>query len=328
MTTLAIVHPTDLVGKELCEQLEGQRNAWQELRLLSTQSDEIGTLAQVRGEAALVLAASEDSLAGVDVAFFCGPIAANRPLLAATPAATAKIVLSPDATLADGHPTVAEINLETATRELTLLSPHAGVIGLAHLLAPLLPLAPQTAIATLLQPLSVFGTQGLDEALEQTRNLLTFQPRPSGILPTQVAFNLFPAQGANAHLVDLLHTVLRSATASQPQARLSEVSLQVLQAGIFHSFGISLYLRFAPDPGLAAVRSALQSHLVNELVDEPELLGPIDAAARDEVLIGPISPAPGQPGGYWIWAVLDNLTRGGVTNALQILDAITFQVAH
>jgi aspartate-semialdehyde dehydrogenase len=34
--------------------------------------------------------------------------------------------------------------------------------------------------------------------------------------------------------------------------------------------------------------------------------------------VGEIRSAPGQPGAVWLWAALDNLTRGGATNAIEI----------
>ena len=33
------------------------------------------------------------------------------------------------------------------------------------------------------------------------------------------------------------------------------------------------------------------------------------------------TPVPGQPGRYWLHAVMDNLTRGGALNALEIAAA-------
>ena len=46
--------------------------------------------------------------------------------------------------------------------------------------------------------------------------------------------------------------------------------------------------------------------------------GPIAAAGSKKVLLGPVEPASGQPGRYWLRAVMDNLTRGGAVNALEI----------
>jgi len=54
-------------------------------------------------------------------------------------------------------------------------------------------------------------------------------------------------------------------------------------------------------------------------VDE-DPLGPIDAAATDDVLLGHLRSE--SPGSYWLWSVMDNLTRGGASNAIAIAEAL------
>ncbi|MCP4659478.1 MAG: hypothetical protein GY856_29070 [bacterium] len=320
MSILALIHPTGLSGIELRESLELRRDLWQEMLLLTTTEEELGTLTEVRGAAAMVTAIEENSFDGVDVAFFCGGMAESRPVLEALPSATAGIMLAPDAEPEDGHPIVAGVNLETATRDQILISPHPGTVVLAHLLYPLLPFGPRRATATLLQPVSVHGKAGLDELFEQTRSILTFDPKkPHDVFAAQVAFNVTPAGPAPEHLGDQLRTVLKTDLG---------LSVQTMQAGIFHGCGVSLHVRLDDDPGAEECGRALADHLFNEIVEDPELLGPIDAAGRAEVLVGEVRPDPGQRGGYWIWAVMDNLTCGGALNAIQILEAVGRQVTH
>ncbi len=320
MSTLALIHPTGLIGTELRESLELRRDLWQEMLLLTTTDEELGTLTEVRGVAAMVTGFERGSLDGVDVTFFCGGMDESQPVLEALPPATAGILLAPDAEPQDGHPIVAGVNLETATRDQILISPHPGTVVLAHLLWPLLPFGPRRATATLLQPVSVHGKAGLDELFEQTRSILTFDPKkPHDVFAAQIAFNVTPAGPAPAHLGDQLRTVLKTDLT---------LSAQTMQAGIFHGYGVSLYVRLEQDPGVEQCAQALADHPFNEIVEEPELLGPIDAAGQAEVLVGEVQPDPGQSGGYWIWAVMDNLTCGGALNAIQILEAIGHQMTH
>jgi aspartate-semialdehyde dehydrogenase len=46
--------------------------------------------------------------------------------------------------------------------------------------------------------------------------------------------------------------------------------------------------------------------------------GPIDVVGRDEILVGPARQDPDRPDACWIWAVMDNLTLGGATNAVAL----------
>ncbi|HZI63277.1 MAG TPA: Asd/ArgC dimerization domain-containing protein, partial [Thermoanaerobaculia bacterium] len=252
------------------------------------------------------------ALEGVDLAFFCGDIEGNRPLLDRLPSETTAIVLSPDATRGDGVPVVAGINLDEATVGQVLISPHPGAVALAHLLFPLQPLGLESAVATLVQPVSMREEPALHELFEQTRRILSFSDQRPGMFGKQLAFNLLPAAAA-ANLTGELSGLVGGEL---------ELAVQVVQGGVFHGFALSVYTRFGGDPGLAAVREALRRHPHLELVRRPELLGPIDAAGKDAVLVGLIEPEPRRAGGYWLWAVMDNLTRGGALNALEIAAAV------
>lgn len=312
MTILAIVHPTDLVATDLREKLEARPELWQEMRLFALDPDEVGTLSEVRGRPALVTGLEEDSFDNVDVAFLCGDMARLRPLFATIPPRTTVILLAGDATPEEAHPVVIGIEAGQLPADRPLLSPHAAVIGLAHLLHPLAAFAPAFAAATVLQPVSTLGKEALEELFEQSREVLTFQPQSHRLLPSQFAFNVLAGDLPGARLEAQLAQVL-----GQPEL---PVSIAVLRAGIFHGFGISLHCRLEADPGADAVRAALGEHPVIELVEDHELLGTLEVAASEEVMVGAVERSPG--GTYRIWALIDNLTRGGATNALGILEAL------
>ncbi len=313
MTRLAIVHPTTLLGKELRERLGEHPSLGDQVALLTTDDEEVGTLTEVGGAAAIVNRCEPDGLEGVDLAFFCGPMAANRPLLDELPNDTTAVVLSLDATRGDGLPVVAGVNLEAASPGQVLISPHPGAIAVAHLLHPLAPLRLEQAIVTLVQPASMREEPALHELFEQTRRFLTFAAQEPGLFGHQLAFNLLPIDGDGDAVVGHLGAVLGESL---------DVSVQIVQGGVFHSFAISLYARFAADPGADGVRAALKGAPHVEIARQPQHLGPIDAASRNQVLVGRIHPDPRHPGGYWLWAAMDNLTRGGALNAIEIATAV------
>jgi aspartate-semialdehyde dehydrogenase len=212
---------------------------------------------------------------------------------------------------------VAGVNLPDRLDEAIVLSPHPGAVLLSLVLQPLLPLGLARAEATLLQPISVFPAESLDQLFEQARGLLAFQKQPESVhWRRQLAFNLQSAEegdaGAGARLREEVAAVLGGR---------AEVTAALVQAGVFHGFGASIHLAFAPDPGIEAVRDALAEGPRLRWADQ-EALGPVDVAGGDEVLLGPLR-ADRQPGGsYWLWAVMDNLTRGGASNALAIAEAL------
>jgi aspartate-semialdehyde dehydrogenase len=317
VTRIALLHPSNLLGRELREALDRHPELWRELILLTTHEEEVGSLTEVRGSAAMVQAYTPEAMAEVDLVLFCGPLDANRTILEALPPGTTAVVLSPDAGLETGRPLVAAVNLAEAYRGELLLSPHPAVIALAQLLHPLAQLGLESAAATVVLPVSTREQPALDELFEQTRAILAFaEKKPQSIFGRQMAFNLVPAPDnhpGSAEIAALLESVLGGG----PQ-----VSAQLLEGGIFHSVSVSLHLRFADDPGLEAVRGAYEDHPFIALEDSDDAPGPIDAANREELLLGRIARDPHAPGSYWLWAVMDNLTHGGADNAVAIVEKV------
>jgi aspartate-semialdehyde dehydrogenase len=312
VTAIAILHPINLLGKELRETLGARHPDWPDVRLLSTREDEIGTLTEVAGAAALVGRYEPETLNGVDVAFFCGAAEESRPLLAELPAETLGLLLSLDATPEDGLPVVAGVNGDAARGHRTLVSPHPAAVLLAHLLHPLRAFAPKEAVATVIQPASMRGQAGLEELFEHTRQIVAMTKRtPTPIFGTQLAFNVLPAVTPAEAIAAQLQSVL----AGPPP-----VALQVLQGSVFHAVAASLFVRCGSNPTLQAFRKALGENPVLEAADKPRLLGPIDAAASDKVIFGALRKD--DAGGFWLWAVMDNLTRGGAVNAIEIAEAV------
>ena len=308
MSTIAIVHPMSLLGKELRETLERLPAVGRDVRLLSNREDEIGTLTEVAGAASMVTRYEPEKLKGVGVAFLCGTMEDNRPLLAEIPPETTAVLLSLDATAADGQAVVAGVNDKAAGGHRVLLSPHPGVVLLAHLLDALRELKVEEAVATLVQPASMRDDAGLEELFEQTRQIVAMTRRsPTPVFGAQLAFNLLPVPLPADPLTGQLQAVLPG----------MPLALQILQGGVFHSVSASLYVRCAGSPTPQAIRKALAGHPHLEAADRPKHLGPIDAAASDKVIYGSVRKDEAG-GGFWLWAVMDNLTRGGALNALEI----------
>jgi aspartate-semialdehyde dehydrogenase len=313
VTAIAIVHPMNLLGKELRESLDRVPRFSGDVRLLSGREDEIGTLTEVAGAASLVTRYEPEALAGVSVAFLCGTMEDNRPILADLPAETTAILLSLDATIEDGQPVVAGVNDEAAGRHRVLLSPHPGVVLLASVLDALRGLGPEEAVATLIQPASVRDDAGIEELFEQTRQIVAMTGRTATpVFGAQLAFNLLPVPLAADPVAAQLHAVLAGPPA---------VALQLLQGAIFHSLSASLYVRCRESAGPQAVRRMLAAHPHLEAADKPRSLGPAEAAASDKILYGNVRKDEAG-GGLWLWAVMDNLTRGGALNAIAIAEAV------
>ncbi len=312
MSTIAILHPASLVGKELREALESRMKEWREVRLLSTDPEEVGTLTEVLGAAALVQRYEPESLKNVSTVYFCGPIEKNRPVFDDVPPGAVAVVLSPDAGPADGEPAVAGVNSDAVRAGTRLLSPHPALVLLAHVIAPLRAFQPVDMVATLIQPASVQGDAGIQELFEQTREIVAMIARkPTPIYGAQLSFNLLPTASETLPLSELLQKIV-------PET--PPIPLQVLQGGIFHGLAASLYVRFGGSANPKAIHKALKANPYIELAKDPGHLGPIDSATSDKVLVGAVREDAS--GGFWFWAVMDNLTRGMALNAVEVAEAV------
>lgn len=315
MTAVALLHPSDLLAEELKHEVETRSSLSGDLSLFTTLEAEVGQLTQARGAATLIQRYDPGDLEGKQIAFFCGPIAANRPLLAELPSDTTAIVLSSDAEPSDGAPVVSGVNLETVAPGGVYLSPNAGALLLIQLLAPLRVLGLGQVVATIIEPASVHGKAALDELFEQTKALIAFSSdRPREIFGRQLAFNLYPTGQPASGWSSLVRQALGGEGAPTVTARR-------LQGGIFHGVSASLYLRFASPVDAEAVRTALKTHpkIDFALDEEPS---PIEAASRTDILVGSLEGSSDDPHGLWLWATMDNLTVGGALNAADIAEAV------
>jgi aspartate-semialdehyde dehydrogenase len=325
VTRLALLSPTTLLGKELIEKLDEKPGLWQDIDLLSLADDEIGALTDAAGGAAVVARAEPAAIAAADVLFVCGASATYRDLLSHRAADSTVVFLDPQTDEPEAIPIVAGVNLDQALPGRMLASPHPGVALLAHVLQPLLADGVSRAVATLVQPASLYDRAGLDELFAQAGRLVSLQAQePSELFGRQLAFNLYPARRPPPGLAARARQVLGVAEADLPLA------VHLLQGPVFHGFSALLHVHLRPETTADEVRRRLAASPLIELShpdaqgDDP--LGPIDVAARDEVLVGAVERDP--DGGTWIWAVMDNLTRGGATNAVAILEQIAATTVH
>lgn len=326
MTHVAILGPTSLLGKELREALEPRRHLWDRLTLLAGSAEEEGTVTESAGTAMLVGAATPEALADVDLVFACGELdhdlpVVHRRLQDGAGGATA-IVLSPEARSEHGAPVVPGVDPEPVRSGHVLLSPHPAAVALSYLLAPLTRdeagFSVEGASATTILPASMRGGQGLDDLLDQTREILAMSgERRETVFERQLAFSLYPAPEGASGIAELTRRVCGTDL---------PLAVETLQGAIFHGLSCSLFVRFRSDPGQDALREALagQRHVRLSPTDAAvgEMPAPIDAAAQEEVLVGSVRPDPEHPGGYWIWAVVDNLVRGGALNAVEVAERL------
>jgi len=302
VSRIALLEPSTLVGREILEAWSREVPGRAEPDLLTQRGDGVGVLTRVGDAAGVVQEAG--SLDGIDL-LVCSDLRDGEAAILDRLPATAGAIILPAATATIEAPAhVAGIN--PAARGARVQSAHPAVVGATQVLTPLRELGLSGAQVTALLPVSVHSATALDELLEQTRAVLSFSAVKSvASFPAQLVYNALPSVSPPGEAARQLRDTLGDLP----------VAAHFLQAGIFHAVSLSLHCQLAATATAEDVRQALGAESVIELDDDPSSLGPIRAAGSTAVLVGEVVPS-GVPGGFWIWAVLDNLTRGGALNAL------------
>lgn len=325
MSRVVLLGADGLVAQELLIALDDHPLGG-DLKLLSLEEEKIGQLTEAAGAAALIGRADAPAVAAADTLVVLGEIEPYRELLAERREGASVVLAGSDASPADGTPVVVGVNSQAAGAGEVLVSPDPGVILLAHLLAPLREDGTggrlRSAAATLVQPASVFDRPGLDELFSQAGRMVSMQSQaPSALFgDRQLAFNLYPALLAPQHLQVDLATVLGTDLEDDPPP----IAAHVLQGPVFHGYSALVHVRLEGpnDPESLTARLAA-SAFIEPLSADAGQPAPTDVAGADDILLGTVYPSghPDGGDGYWLWAVMDNLTRGGALNVLGILEA-------
>jgi aspartate-semialdehyde dehydrogenase len=313
---LGIINPLTLVGTEIQSILRERSFPYDRIELLDSTGATAGALTEVNDEPRVVTAVSDVELEGVDLAFFCGPPAGNREWL--EKGGFTAIDVSQPSTIEDGKLAVAGINLETIDAgERLLLSPHPIAIPISLVLHQVAQLSPvEICTATVVQPASEFEQAGVEELAAQTISVLNVRSVPHDIFDRQLAFNLYPA---TEHNEEYIVRQVKSLTDAR-----SQIALLVTQGTIFHGHTFSLFVKTRDELSTERILEAFGNNPAMALPEGDQQFGTIDAAGKDEVLIAEVRKDPSIRGGFWVWAVCDNLRRSSALNAVLVAEKVLF----
>lgn len=316
---VGIVNPLTLVGNELKSLLRERDFPAAKITLLDSADVAAGALTEVGDEAAVVAPIAQEGLDDLDLVFFCGPAAANRDWIARHAEDDFIAVdLSRPSIADEGTLVVAGLNVEgMASSDDVLVSPHPIAIPIALILHQIGTVsAVELCTATVVQPASEFDQEGVEELAQQTVSVLNIQSVPQKVFDRQLAFNLYPA-------LERDEEIIVSQVKALTDARM-QLSLLVTQGTIFHSHTFSLFVKTRDTVETQRIVAALQANPALTFAEGDQQFGTTDAAGKDEVLIAEVREDPNVRGGFWVWAVCDNLRRGSALNAVLVAEQVLF----
>jgi aspartate-semialdehyde dehydrogenase len=315
---IGIVNPLTLVGTEIKAILRERSFPLAKTLLMAT-GESAGTLTEVDDEPVYVQPVTDDELEDLDLVFFCGPAEENREWIQrADEDRFIAIDLSQPSTAEDGRLAVAGVNLEQIDgSDRVLVSPHPVAIPIALILHQIARLSRiELCTATVVQPASEFEQVGVEELAAQTISVLNVTNVKTGVFDRQLAFNLFPALEHNEEFIVAQIRALVDAR--------TQMALLITQGTIFHSHTFSLFVKTDEEVEVPEVEESLRANAAIALPEGDQQFGTIDAAGKDEVLIAEVRRDPSIAGGFWVWAVCDNLRRSSALNAVLIAEKVLF----
>jgi aspartate-semialdehyde dehydrogenase len=285
------------------------------------------------GEQELVVQGlSEDSIQGFDIALFSaggGTSGEWAPRFAEAGAVV--IDNSSRWRMNDDVPlVVSEVNPEALEDHRGIIAnPNCSTMQMVVALKPIQDAAGiERLVITTMQSVSGTGQRAVEELHDQTAAVLDAQEVPvASVYPHQIAFNVLPVAGSFPSGSDYTDEELKLVNEtrkilSQPSIGVSATCTRVpVYTG--HSESVNVQTRDPLSP--EECRELLVSAPGLEVLDSPaDGVYPlaIEAAGRDEVLVGRIRRDPSHERCLNLFIVGDNLRKGAATNAVQLAELV------
>jgi aspartate-semialdehyde dehydrogenase len=324
---IAIAGASTLLGRELKEALEESALAAANVLLLDEGTAQ-GQLDQVGDEVTFVHAIDEDAFDRVDFTFFCGTEDLTRKhwrqaLRAGSTVLDLSGALDQEAGVLVRAPWLGS---EAVTPDLftpAVVPAHPAALAMALVLDRLQQAAPvRFAAVTLLQPASESGRAAMDELHQQTVSLLSFQGLPRAIYDAQVAYNLLGGLGEGAAVsLTAAEARIRRHYEALGAGRWPALSLQVIQAPVFHGHTFSIAVELERPAAISALEEALGGEHVDLVLEDTDSPSNLAATGQNDVLVRlrpevEGSRQAGETSRLWLWAASDNL-RLNAQNAVE-----------
>ncbi len=224
---------------------------------------------------------------------------------------------------------VAEVNPDA-------IEGHSGIVAnpncsTMQMVVALKPLYDEAGIERLVistyQAVSGTGKKAVDELLAQSRAVLGEHVPVTAVYPHRIAFNALPQAGSFAAGDD--HTDEERKLIGETRKILGDDSIRVsatcVRVPVVTGHSEAVNVETKEPLSAERARELLASAPGVKVVDDPAAARypmAIDAAGRDDVLVGRIRRDPGNERALDMWIVSDNLRKGAATNAVQIAELL------
>ena len=315
---VAIAGASSLLGKELSAWLGESNFPATDIRLVDEEFA-AGTLTEAGGEPAVIETVAPDSFEHVRFVFFTGsPGFARRHVQEASRAGAVVIDLSggligetnvrPWLPSLDGVLAAPTVNGAKGEPQSLFAAPGAPADAAVSISAALAPAGLDRLVLTVLQPVSEFGANAVEELEAQVVKLLSFQPISQIIFDAQIGFNTLSGYGPESGIkMEDNRSRIVAECGRYLKGRAPVPAVSLIQAPVFHSHTFTAYAEFKSVPDL------------DDLAERLDHAGLKMGRAKDEPptninVVGELRPMlkqpqrdPGIETGVWLWGAADNL---------------------
>ncbi|HTN42623.1 MAG TPA: aspartate-semialdehyde dehydrogenase [Nitrospiria bacterium] len=326
---IAVVGATGAVGQEMVEVLEERKFPVEELRLFASERTAGETLT-FRDRSLTVKLLTKEAFSGVDIALFSAGEEVSREYAPMAASAGAVVIdnsaewrMKPDVPLV-----VPEVNPDAAFRHHGIIAnPNCSTIQMVVALKPLHDAARiKRIVVSSYQSVSGTGKEAMDELMDQSRSLLSFQEAVCHVYPFQIAFNLLPqigsfdAQGNSSEEMKLVNETRK--IMEDDTIRISATTVRV---PVFRAHSESVNIETERKLSANEARALLATAPGVMVFDDPQRKVypmPLEVSGTDEVYVGRIREDASVESGLNLWIVADNLRKGAALNAVQIAEKL------
>lgn len=329
---VAVVGATGAVGNEMVKVLEQRNFPVKKLTLLASERS-IGKDLTFHGKSVPVEVLTENSFAGIEIGLFSagGSISEKFASIAAAAGCvvidnTSAFRMVPDIPLV-----VPEVNPEAIAlykNRGIIANPNCSTIQMVVALKPIHDAAGiKRIVVSTYQAVSGTGKKAIEELSLQTQALLNFREPVAKVYPHQIAFNCLPHIDVfleNGYTKEEMKMVNETKKImNDPSIRVTATTVRV---PVFYGHSESVNVETDRKITAEEVRDLLSRAPGVKVVDNPankEYPLAIDAAGKDETLVGRIREDESIPNGINLWVVSDNIRKGAALNAVQIAEILS-----
>jgi len=324
---VAVAGATGLVGNQMITCLEESDFPVKSIKMLAS-SRSVGKKLKFKGEDFPVEELTEESFKDVDIAFFSAgsgpskkfaPIAAQDGCVVIDNSKTWR--MDPDIPLV-----VPEVNPHAVagySQKGIIANPNCSTIQMVVALAPIHKKARiKRIVVCTYQAVSGTGTAAIDELLRQSRAILDNTSFEKKVYPHQIAFNCLPHIGS---FLETGYTDEEMKMVNETRKIMEDdtimVSATTIRVPVIYGHSEAVNIETETPISPEEVRELLKNAPGVKVVDDPGAnIYPlaIDAAGKNETLVGRIRKDISVPNGIDMWVVADNIRKGAATNAIQI----------